>query len=259
MSNLIPEKRFDKNGRLVTKHVRASLPSESSSPIPSPKPVSGAVRPDSPLLHANLDTFQKEVTDRFTTDDLAPEAVEMLEKLLLSDFEKSSKSYSVSNSIGTALLQGPREKCVNYFHRVAVFASVITSRKDGASVSPLITGLSKYSESVLWPDVDYLTEASDEMTERVKNLIGFTLRARDRDAVADILVYDSFLDQWGDGDVRDVYVKVKDDDLALYIMDHPEHGDAIIDLIEREGRALPAELIAERLHHEVQPLREGVL
>jgi len=42
-------------------------------------------------------------------------------------------------------------------------------------------------------------------------------------------------------------------------MEHPDHGDAIIDMVEEAGEMLPVKLMADRLNHEVSSLRNGVL
>lgn len=261
MSNLIPEKRVNKNGVVVTKHVRASQPAPVTASFPSPNPGAGKPRPATPLFEESLALFQKEDTSGFSIDDLAPEALEKIEALLLADAQMKPTSYSVSNGIGTALLQSSLEERTRYFHNIAVFGPIVMARKDNnLSVSSFVTGLGQYSDDVLWPKVDYLIDAPEDLTQKAKNLLEFTIKANGREVVSDALVYDSFMDKWESGnEIDDVFMKIKEKEVALYVMDHPEHGDALLDMIEEAGGILPMELIKGRLNHDVQSLREGFL
>jgi hypothetical protein len=261
MSNLIPEKRVNKNGVAVTKHVRANQTPAASASFPSPSPGVNTARPATPLLEAATPLFQRGAIGDFTLDDVAPEALEKIEELLKADSEMKPPSYSVGNSIGTALGQDSLEKCVEYLHNVAVFAPLVTALRDNnLSISAFVTGLKYYPNDVLWRNMDYLKEAPESLAEKAKNLMEFTLKASGRSVVSDALIYDAFMEEWdSENGVSDVYIKLKDDDLAAYIMEHPEHGDAILDMVEREGKALPAKLMADRLNHDVQPLSEGIL
>lgn len=261
MSNLIPEKRVNKNGVAVTKHVRANQSSSVSTSFPPPNPGAAKARPATPVLNKQMSLFQRGNIGGLSLDDLAPEALEKIEALLIADSEMEPKSYSVGNSIGTALLQPSMEKCVEYMHRIAVFAPLVTAMKDESlSVSSFLNGLEKYPEEVLWPNMDYLKEAPESLTEKAKNLMRFTLKANERGAVIDFLVYDSFMEEWDkDGGVTDVYTKLKSDELAVYVMEHPEHGDAVLDMVEEAGSMLSVKLMADRLNHDVSSLRNGVL
>jgi hypothetical protein len=261
MSNLIPEKRVNKNGVVVTKHVRANQTPAVSTSFPSPSPGINTARPATPILEAALPLFQRGAIGEFTLDDVAPEALEKIEALLKADSEMKPASYSVGNSISTALGQDSLEKCVEYLHNVAVFAPLVTALRDNSlSVSAFVTGLKYYPNDVLWGNMDYLKEAPDSLTEKAKSLMEFTLKANKRDVVSDALIYDAFMEQWdSENGVSDVYIKLRHDDLAAYIMEHPEHGDAILDMVEEAGEMLPLELLKGRLNHDVQPLREGFL
>lgn len=261
MSNLIPEKRVNKNGVAVTKHVRTNQSSAASASFPSPSPGANTARPATPLIDEAIVLFRNRPVRGFTLDDVAPEALEKLEALLKEESEMKPSSSSVCNGIGTALGQITLEECVEYMHNIAVFAPIITGLKDNTvSVSTYVTGLKQYPEEVLWPNMDYLKDAPESSIERAKSLVDFTLKASRRTVVSDAIVYDSFMELWdSEGGVTDVYIKLNDDELATYIMDHPEHGDAILDMVEREGGTLPVKLMADRLNHEVSSLRDGVL
>ena len=174
MSNLIPEKRVDKNGVIVTKHVRANQSPAASTSFPSPSPQLAWMRPSTPLLKETMALFQKDSTGGLTLDDIAPEALGKIEALLKAANERTPPFHSVANSIGTALLKESLAERMTYMHNIAVFAPLVTALNDDSnSVSAFVTGLDYYSGDVPSPYMDYLTVASESMTEKSEEPDGF--------------------------------------------------------------------------------------
>lgn len=262
MSNLIPEKRVNKNGVAVTKHVRPDLKSGSPVKLPAPPAGPSTPRAATPSLDTTLKVTREyhknsgHTAIPFTLDDLDPSVVQELETLLQNDDAMKPRSYVISSGITSALSQDTVEKCVTYMHNIAVFGPLLAGPENN-SISGYISGLNHYSEAVLPPNQDYLIDATYEQREKALELVYFTLRANRLEDESP-LVYDSFMDSLGSDDGMEVYFKLKDDELAAYIMEHPEHGDAIIEMMNKEG-ALPVQLMVDRLNHEVSSLRDGVL
>ena len=261
MSNLIPEKRINKNGVAVTKHVRADSKSGQSAKLPVPSVGAVAARAATPALDEAIEQARAYMNSvipehlSFSVDDMDPGAAQELERLLIEDSKMEPRSYVISSGIGTALGKDSVEQCVAYMHNITVFAHLITG-PGNKSISGYVSGLDYYDPDILQPGQDYLLDVPEENRQKALALMEFTVKANeDADSV---LIYDAFMENLGNEDAV-VYVKVQDDDLAAYVMDHPEHSDAIREIVEREGKALPVEVIKGRLDHEVQSLRDGFL
>lgn len=263
MSNLIPEKRINKNGVAVTKHVRADTSARTSAAIPSPASVPGMRRASTPLLDANLGlahdsrkTQGKEPL-AFTLDDLDPEAVEQIERLLQADYNMRPRSYVIHSGVNAAVSMDTLEQCVARMHNVAIFGE-ITAGPDDNSITGYLSGLEHYGEAVLQQGQDYVLDVPQEQVEKVANLIDFTIKANKK--LGETIVYDSFMDTFNDeSGVTDFFIKLRDDELAAYILEYPEHSDGILDMLEKEEELLPVQLMHDRLTHDVQAIRDGVL
>lgn len=111
MSNLIPEKRLDKNGRLVTKHVRAdSGEMQSQRPLPAP---ALPVTPEQPT--ANLDFAGVQQKNKDFIDNPQPVMVQpadfavfgdLMEEADKRDDDGMNKVYACSQIVGKGNIGG---------------------------------------------------------------------------------------------------------------------------------------------------------
>ena len=260
MSRLVPEKRVNKNGVAVTKHVRADPKESVPVTLPSPS-VSASAKPPAFQPKFFNDLLKDAVlTDgvTLTVDDLDPEAAQKIESMLRADDQMMPRSYVVRSGIASGLSKTTTEECVAYLHNIAALGDIITG-PDSNSMTAFMNGLNHYPDKVLPAGRDYFLDVPEKEVERVRNLLDFTVKANRRDLG---FVYDSFMDNFSNGfaddDIVPLHTKITDDELAVYIMDHPEHHDDILRMAEQEGD-LSAEVIKGRLNHEVQSLREGFL
>lgn len=260
--NLRPEKRMDKNGRLVTKHVRAGDISKEVS-LPSVKQPSVSRHLQAPLLIEQI-ALGKSAREKlgvgiidFTLDDLDPEAVESLEELLRADEEMRPTSYVTQSAISNAMGSDTLEQCVTTMHNITVFGEVFAVPDNPGMVS-YVKGIGQYSTDVANLEVDYLLDAEPEEAASIAALLKFTMEAHQ--SLDEVAVYDSFFDTFDSSSgVTESYVKLKDDDLAAYIVEHPDRADEILGMIKDAGHLLPVELVDARFNHEVQSIRDGVL
>jgi hypothetical protein len=257
MSNLMPEVHVNKNGVPVKKYVRADPKSGSgaASKLPMPSAGFGNTRTTTPRLGIEL---SRTTAAGFSIHDLDPAAAKEIESLLEYDAEQRTRLYHTVSAVRHAIDTLEGESRVTFLHNVAAFGSVMQG-DNNTSFTSYINGLSAYPDSVLYPDIDYILDAPEEMLERAQCLIEFTLKAQR--SSGDRLVYDSFIETWATSDPSGestIFTKLHDSKLAAYVMDHPEQSDRILELMNGPEE-MSVELMADRLNFSVQAMSEGLL
>lgn len=257
MSNLMPEVHVNKNGVPVKKYVRVDPKSGSGATgnLPMPSMGSAVPRVAAPLL--GMEIANASAAEGFTLDDLDSEAVGEIESLLKGDEDQRPKLYGTLSAVKHALNTLNGEARVVFLHNVAAFGAVLQGKANNSFVS-YINGLSAYPDTVLYPDMDYLLDAPEKTMERAQHLLDFTTKAYERSK--DRLVYDAFIETWATSTPgeSDLYTNLRDPKLAMYVMDHPEQSEQIMELLHGK-EDIPFELMVDRLNFSVQSMSEGLL
>lgn len=266
-SNLAPEPRTDKNGRVTTRWVKPGMHSANlKASLPSPKTTPNLRTPhlDASFARANLEQRY------FTAADLDPRTVIAVEELLASvgnDYESVTVRSEINDLVFGAL-KTIRDGYVDDYrfdiNNVAVFG--MTLKEDGeckGRINRYIAGL--HRNEVFTDIADFLLEATDEQRAQAIALVHFANTAPEPWS-KNYYGYDSdSTDIYGtyseDATEEDFYVAVDGNDpegLTEFIMDHHERVDDIIRIItERQSDDLT--MLESLLGHDEQALRSGLL
>lgn len=256
MSNghLIPTPRVNKNGVVVTKHVKPQPVSSVSGTIPAPASPVLPLSPDMVTLPPNVKGLadlwnsHRISHSKITLDDFDPRAVEMINGLI-QEADALGRKIGLNHAIAQSFDLMRDHEVTNGFHNVAVFGGCVLKHVN-TDVTPFIVGLQELTAP---RDIDYLLEATDEERLKALALVEFTARAED--SLGKPVIY------YSDEDPEEImeYTHLRDPELTKFIMDHPESSDDVFEILRAEGGPLPVDVILERLKHTEKALREGVL
>lgn len=266
-SNLTPEPRTDKNGKISTRWVKTGVPASGakySLPAPKTTPVLRTPNLDASFARANLE--QRD----FTPADLDPRTVVAIEELLVSvgDEYESVNVRSEINDLVFGALKTIRDGYADDYrfdiNNVAVFGK--TLKEDGECKGRINRYIAGLHRNEVFTDIgDFLLEATDEQRAQAIALVHFANTAPEPWG-KNYYGYDSdSTDIYGtyseEATEEDFYVAVDGNDpegLTEFIMDHHERVDDIIRIItERQSDDLT--MLESLLGHDEQALRSGLL
>jgi hypothetical protein len=267
-NQLIPQKRMNKNGVLVTKHVRDdSAPSRIAMSLPAPY---GAMQSERKMkvefltkaLHSSYEEYDEQEydTQRYMTESVLAERIDGLdndvlsayyedirdhvgvgyEDILLSAMHNNIRSDKAGSVLFIARLEGELDLEWSSY-RSGVFSYVQARR--------LHSGLSYYEPDVSFPS--NLLLASEEEQAKAATLInavlGYLEVGEDEDTLLD------YHDKYDGG-----MLAFENTDLADLFLDHPEQTKEIVHLMQDRG-ASDADSLRVVIEAEVTAVRDGIL
>lgn len=243
--NKIAEKRADKTGKIVTRHVNAAPPQKPVKAMPAPTLALSLSTAQTTIPHdvGGLQDLWDSNAIRKSTyvqDDFAPDAVAEVDRLL----QTSSRKFALSESVQSALNHMVETGSKTDFHNIAIFGKHIVPHAHG-DVQSYVAGLYEMG----MPDHDYLMLSDHQERAVATTLVEFVARAEALPFSDQIIKY---------GQSHDA-TYLADSELAGLIMDHPESADEVFDIISRSKQAMAVDLIKECLEHEQKAFRDGVL
>lgn len=272
MNNLTPEPRPDINGKVTTRWVRSTpatvnkalLSAPPVAPAVSTQPVTGA---SVPLLSETLNKLAMSGEHFFDVTAMNPLAVRRIEDQLLSAERISPLHLDIAQADFIGVLESAHEDARRWgraensslIHNFAVLGF-----SNGEDPDYLVEGLRKFSE---FSNVnDFLLDIPEESQQRAAALYKVTVSVENH--YLDMEIYSAETvsedeDIWADYDDGDMmnepnYIKLKDDELAHYIMDNHTQADEIIKVIRERGADLG--LIKEVLGNNAAPaMGSGIL
>lgn len=253
MSNLIPQKRADKNGRMVTRHVKPLTTPSSPPSIPAPTNDSvwagGGITIPSGVSSVQ-DIWNKNRISRtqYTLADFDPDAVKEINRLI-EESKKLDRSFGLNLAIGQALDLMATDGIKSGLHNVAVFGPCVI-RHANNDVTPFITAL---HELYAPREIDFYLEATDKERLSATALVEFTVRA-EMELGESVVKYSSEDDE----EILE-YTELRDPKLTTFILENPEKADDVFDILLQDKGAVPVDVIQERLQHTEKTLRNGVL
>lgn len=250
-SNLIPTPRVNKNGVVVTKHMK---PQAAPSPMGNIPPPEILLSPDMITLPSNVqgveDLWKTHRISRstFTLDDFDPRAVAAVNDLIQQSRDLG-RTIGLNHAIGQSFDLMMSDEIPTGFNNVAFFGGCVLKHVN-SDVTPFIVALHEMNAP---REVDYLLDATDEERFKAQALIEFTVRAED--AIGKPVIY------YSDEDPEEIleFTHLRDQELTWFIMENPEASDDVLDILIAEGGPVPVDVIKERLQHSEKTLREGVL
>jgi hypothetical protein len=248
MSNLKPEKRLDKNGRLVTKHVKVQTAQPAAPMMPPPFAGFGTTLSSEFNDLNDIWATNRISKTKYTVEDFSPEAVSEINDLI-SESRKRGNTVGVQIAIGEALDLMATDGIKTGLHNVAVFGKIVL-RHSNTDVTPFITALHEITAP---REIDYLLDATPEERQWAETLVEFTVRAEEE--IGDSVV------RYSSEDPEEIltFTDLRDPQLGYFITEHPETMDEVLELLKVEGGAIPVDIIRERLAHSEKALRGGVL
>lgn len=252
-SNLIPTPRVDKNGRLVTKHMKPQASPAATGVIPAPA-LDLAMSPGMVTLPPNvqsLDDVWKNHRISKTWHKLEhfdPRAVEAVNDLIRQG-DELDRTVGLNFAIAESLTMMSEYGLPLGLHNLAVFGGC-AMRHANTDVTAYICALQEMNAP---KEVDYLLDVTDEERSKAQALIEFTVRV-DETLGQPVIYYSS-------EDPEEVmeYTHLRDNDLTNFILANPESADDVFDILVAEGGPVPVDVIQERLNHSEKSLRGGVL
>lgn len=259
-SNLTPERRTDKNGKTSTRWVKSAVSSDKPHKnLPEPKAPAAPPTPhlDKAFERANLDT---------RNPILDPSVVLRVEEMLESANNGSTTLMIDAGDMVFDALKKIRDGYGDHdfntdINNVAVFGKKLLEGKNfEGSINRYLRGL--HVNGVFEEIHDFLTEATDEQRSQATALIHFA------NSVSEpwVKMYFGY-----DADSGDIYGEYSDEDshyiaidgdeadaMTQFIMEHHEHVDDIIRIVEERGSA-DVSLLESLLGHDEQALRAGLL
>lgn len=240
---------MDKNGRLVTRHVKA-IAAQPPSPGTFIPPV-GSI-----TLHSNVDGLpsiwnsHRISRSGIKLEDLDQDAVAEIERLMETyKGAGSAPKMGLQISVTSALSLIESEGIHNELHNLAVFGKHIFPYCNVES-EQYVRAL---HEMTAPEEIDYLNGATDEQRASAEALISFTVRAEA--ALGEKVIRYSTEDPEEDFE----YTELRDPELTRFIMDNPDKAEDVLDILTQEKDSIPVDVIKMRLLHDEKALNGGVL
>jgi hypothetical protein len=252
-SNLIPTPRVDKNGRLVTKHMKPQATPVAAAAIPAPA-LDLAMAPNMVTIPSNVqgldDLWKAHRISKtpHTLDSFDPRAVEAVNDLIRQG-DKLDRKFGLNIAITEAFTLMSEYGMPLGMHNLAVFGGC-AMRHANTDVTAYICALHEMNAP---KEIDYLLDATDEERHKAQTLIEFTIRAEE--ALGQSVIYYSSEDR----DEVMEFTHLRDPELTNFILANPESADDVFDVLVAEGGPVPVDVIQERLQHSEKSLRGGVL
>lgn len=252
-SNLIPTPRIDKNGRLVTKHMKPQAAPADTGTIPAPAlnlAMSSGMVTLPPNVQGINDVWKTHRISKtwHTLDHFDPRAVEAVNDLI-SQGDELGRSVGLNFAIAESLNMMSDYGMPLGLHNLAVFGGCAL-RHANTDVTAYICALQEMNAP---KEVDYLLDATDEERSKAQALIEFTVRV-DETLGQPAIYYSS-----EDPEEIMEFTQLRDNDLTNFILANPDSADDVFDILVAEGGPVPVDVIQERLQHSEKSLRGGVL
>lgn len=248
MSNLIPVKRVDKNGRLVTKHVKPQGTAPSAPPkIPMPF-MNGITIPSGNSGIKGIWDSNMIARTKYTVADFDQGAIAEVERLL-DQSNELGRTVGMALSVGEALDLMAEHGINKGFHNLAVFGKHVLPHTN-LNVTPYVTAL---HELFAPREIDFLLEATPEERRSAEALVEFTVRAED--ALGKKVI------SYSNDDPEEImeFTSLRDPLLTQFILDSPDSIDGVLDILIAEDGPVPVDVIRERLAHSEKALSQGIL
>jgi hypothetical protein len=252
-SNLIPTPRVDKNGRLVTKHMKPQAAPAATGTIPAPA-LDLALAPNTVTIPSNVQGLDdlwnahRIYHTRHTLDSFDPRAVETVNDLIRQG-DDLDRTFGLKIAITEGLTLMSEYGLPIGLHNVAVFGGCAMKHAN-TDVTAFICALQERNAP---KEIDYLLDATEEERLSAQALIEFTVRADE--ALGQPVIYYSSEDK---EEVME-FTQLRDPDLTNFILANPDSADDVFDILVAEGGPVPVDVIQERLQHSEKSLRGGVL
>lgn len=255
MSHLNPVLRPDKNGKMVTRHVRPSSQERKPAPkLPAPEPVAketsryfnlknltnGVCRQMGFELHNSNEWYDINIALDSYSDDL-------LDRLAAA-FKPRTQ---IASAIGLMVYHGESEAFVREF---AKFGGMVPDETTGMHMTiSFIRALHMYPQL---PQVEDYSTADEKTQEACRGLIQLSLRLRDERNRFDsdnqpITTHDHDYDNY-------MTLTVASSELVQLVIDRPEDAGRIAD-IAVDRATTDAKAIASVLDYDTKSLSSGVL
>lgn len=254
MTNLNPEQRPDKTGKVVTRWVLPAKQANVKVVIPAP---SVETEPKT-TLHDVLGDAARDVD----FNDYDPRAFDLLERAVEAAHGKPKASSVLANSlrenfyriIGDSAVDLPR------IHNLAVLAETVLVRGVKLSeIEPFVHGLNHYPEFEHVSDL--LLDIDDSQREQAKALAYAALKLDER-FVEHVVGASEDAEEEGGWDVEPedelMDRHITNQKLVRLIMDQPDKVDRIIDGLEKDPD-IDLDRLRLMVNHEQQYLADGVL
>lgn len=269
-SNLIPQKRLNKNGVLVTKYVRDDTGnSRGSKPIPAPSsPASPSHEMKINFLHEeiryNHEEYFEAMDDKALPYEEITHRIEMLENGVIDAYYETitgNPGKGFEDILISAMhnnISSSEAGSVLFIARMEEHLDLEWSRYRGGVFSygdarSLHAGLSHYEPDVSFPPnlLDATKEDQEKATVLVNAVNGILEHDLEVDSDGNELLLDSA--HYGGG-----FRAFEDTDLADVFLDYPDQTSEILDIIQTRNTSDP-EAIRAVLSAEATAVREGIL
>lgn len=253
MSNLVPERRPDKNGRMVTRHVLpASKEPKRSSRIPAPV----VKKQDRGSLVSSLTaSIAKQMG--FTRDDYDEwyGIQGSLEEYSDRTLDRLSAAWKPRTQISSAIaLMVHHSESEEFIREFATFGGIVSDSTTGMNMAmSFVRSLHHYKQL---PQVDDYSAADEKTKEACRSLIGLAERLRDarKDFGSDSQPIAGIPHDY---DSYDTPV-IQSEGLVQLVVDRPEDVERIGDIAILR-RTTDATAIVEVMDADIKSLSSGVL
>lgn len=260
MSHLTPEKRLNKHGIPVTKHVRTDTQSAvSGAGIPAPLRNETVRSTLIEYLRESMVANKHGITVRVPVGEVYSHLNEYSDKTL-DAYLRTMRDERPGDGFDDLLLVVVNERLPDlHAAQLLAIAKLDTSPKINDGRQDRGDRFRSVSEQVLrglhrcYKDIGYTTPAdmldeSDPEVIRTRGLVRLTLNLFDHESCLGIT-----------GDMSGgVAMKLADPELAKYILDHPEDADRLSEvMLERQSTDL--DLVLQIMNSGTQSLRDGIL
>ena len=269
-SNLVPERRTDKNGVTSTRWVKQEFINKDVSTIPVPAAPSQAN--SSPMLTSLFEQYSSD--SGFVISDLDQEAVAIVEGILTKLDDPEYIAREGINQLATRMkfesliinsfrrIGGNGDKDYSPFNNVVALGASVTFRR------ALVSGpLHMYLNGIkpLFPGIhDFHKQASAKQLSQAQALCHL-ITCLTKDYLDESREYNEYddddrIEDHVDDDPELYYSRVsaKHSDLVELVMRRPESVKIILGIIKERGSA-DAAMLEQVLNHEESALREGAL
>lgn len=262
MNNLVPEQRFDKNNKLVTRHVRPAEPSGASVALPAPIKAFASTDRERVLkarkeaLEAIEDFDHLKILDSGSYESHLRQGIHRLNEataLMVRDSVTTSDMSVFCLHLVSDFCETPRDIGEVLSYRDAI--PYATLFNDGFNYSDeavgMIRGIRRMEE---FQGCDDLALLSDEKVRQIKALLRVGYTVHSEMGAAHSSLHDS--SKWGVGSQHPL--RIQDPELINLVMDNPEQDDSICELIKVHN-AVDVEFLRESISLNSPALVKGAL
>lgn len=264
MTNLVPEQRPDKNGKLVTRHVRPTEASSTSVALPAPITQSAfndrerARKARQEAFDAIEDFDELKLLNSGSYESYLRRSLMLIDEetaLMVRDAVTGPHMSVLCLHLVSDLNDTPRTIREVLAYRDSIPYAAATYNEGGFNYSDesagVIRGIHEMEE---FRDCDDLTSLTDEQQSQVKALLRVGHVIYTELGWTEKSLHESC--KWGVGSRYPL--RIQDKELISLVMDNPEQADSICELIKTH-QAVDVEFIRESIAVNVPALVKGAL